>query len=92
MLLITVILSHRRRSLRQCPVWNREASPLPGYRRKVETPLLIVSVSINAIVDCAWYRLGRTLLRGAFLKELLPTKVERGRATANCTAIHFLNN
>ncbi|CAI8055786.1 hypothetical protein GBAR_LOCUS30422 [Geodia barretti] len=37
MLLITVILSHRRRSLRQCPVWNLEASPLPGYRRKVST-------------------------------------------------------
>ena len=92
MLLITVILNHRRRSLRQCPVWNREASPLPGYRRRVETLPLIVSVSIDAIVDCARYRLGRTLLPSAFLKELLPTKVERERATANSTPLHFLNN
>ena len=91
MLLITVILSHRRRSLRQCPVWNREASPLPGYRRKVEAPPLIVSIMLTSIDAIARYRLGRTLLPGAFFKELLPTKVEGGRATANRTAIHFLN-
>ena len=77
MLLIVVILCNRRRRRRQCPVPSVESGGLsPGYRRKVETPPPLIVTSIDAIVELAWYiELGypRTLLCGAFLKELLYT-------------------